>query len=440
MAFSTERLRQRHDGSFAAGLSVKVPCPTGTLPAVIVMGGGANALSLVRSFGRQRIPVYVLNQPREWVRYSRYARVIPLPADLLPEQAWARFLTSPESDGLRGAVLFSCSDAGIELLNQHREVLSRRFLLDDCNPSAQRCMLDKLRTYRAATAAGVPTPRFWAAPTRQEVLRLRDRLPYPLLVKPHFSHIYQGHFGRKFPLVGTFEELLAAYDQACAAGVEVMLVEFVPGPDSGTCSYYTYLDDEGRPLYEFTKSVVRRYPEATGIGCLEVSTWEPEVRDLALRLLRHVGLRGVANVEFKRDQRDGGYRLIECNARFSGATCLLVACGIDNALLVYYRLVGRPYQVPSSYRLGVKLWYPYEDYCAFRHMRRSGRIGAGQWLRSIVGRHVLPYFRWSDPLPSLIKEATRLKAGVRQRARMWAAAVCGHLADDNSRAVHASHK
>ena len=53
------------------------------------------------------------------------------------------------------------------------------------------------------------------------------------------------------------------------------------------------------------------------------------MRDLGLALFGHAGLRGVANVEFKRDPRDGRLKLIECNARFTAANGLLTASGID---------------------------------------------------------------------------------------------------------------
>src|SRR2546421_69400 len=83
------------------------------------------------------------------------------------------------------------SDGGIDIPARHRGGLAEKFTLDESNPDAQRCMLNKLCTYRVAVAAGVPTPRFWTATTRDQVLALRDELVYPLLVKPLFSHLYE---------------------------------------------------------------------------------------------------------------------------------------------------------------------------------------------------------------------------------------------------------
>src|SRR6185437_4458297 len=126
------------------------------------------------------------------------------------------------------------------------------------------------------------------------------------------------------------------------AGLDVMVVEMVPGPDSRLCSYYTYLDESGTPLFHFTKRVIRRSPPVFGGGSYHITDWLPEVKELGLRFFQAVGLRGLGNVEFKRDERDGRLKLIECNARFTEANCLVMASSLDLPLLVYNRLVGRP--------------------------------------------------------------------------------------------------
>src|SRR5438105_868251 len=77
------------------------------------------------------------------------------------------------------------------------------------------------------------------------------------------------------------------------------------------------------PLFEFTKRVIRRFPAMTGTACYAITDRIPEAAELGNRLFRHVALRGLANVEFKRDVRDGTLKLIECNARFTASQALV---------------------------------------------------------------------------------------------------------------------
>src|SRR5438105_11062910 len=132
----------------------------GELPPALIVGGDHNALSIARSLGAAGIQVYAINHPQAAVKYSRFCKWINLPIrSAVAPETWAAYLLGDESDHLRGAVLLAGSDEAIELIAENRQVLSEKFTLDVSNPEAQRCMLDKLCTYRAAQAAGVPTPR-----------------------------------------------------------------------------------------------------------------------------------------------------------------------------------------------------------------------------------------------------------------------------------------
>jgi D-aspartate ligase len=391
------------------------------LPPAVILGGGTNALSVARSLARAGVHVYVINHVSEPVCRSRYATRIAVPHE--PggaDEAWTRYLLGPESDWLRGGVVLACSDNALEILANNHDALGRRFCLDEMSPPAQLAMLDKLATIQHAVKAGVPTPRFWVAGSPEQVLRLKAELVYPLLVKPLLSHVYQQRFSKKFAVAHNFAQLVDAYAKVSAAGIDAMLVEMIPGPDDRLCSYYTYLDEQGNALFDFTKRVIRRYPVGMGIGCYHVTDWIPELRAPALKLFRQVGLRGLANVEFKWDERDGQHKLIECNARFTAANCLLTGSGYDLALFTYNRIVGRPQQPFGSYRLGKRLWYPLEDFHAFRQLRRQGELNLGRWLAGLCHPRMLPLFRWDDPLPSLVHGWRWLKEAVGRRLRrLW---------------------
>jgi D-aspartate ligase len=392
--------------------------PAASLPPAILLGGAmGNALSVARSLGRRGVPVYLLEDAPS--SHSRYARRLSPPPAHSRQDGWARFLLGPDAARLRGAVLLSCSDAGIEMLIEHREALAERFVLDVSDVAAQRRVLDKLSTYEAARDAGVPTPLFWSAVDRDEVLARRGEYVFPLVVKPLYSHRFQKVFGDKFFRAEDFEGLLAAYERARAHDLEVVLLEEIPGPDDRLCSYYTYIDEGGEPLADFTKRIIRRYPENRGLACYHVTDWNPEVRDLGLRLFRHVGLRGVGNVEFKLDHRDGLLKVIECNARFTAGNPVLAASGYDLALFVYNRLAGvpQPQLKDRKYTEDLHLWFPRQDSHAFLELRAKGRLTLLAWLRSLCHRQVVPFFSWDDPAPFLFETARLLRSAGRAGAR-----------------------
>jgi D-aspartate ligase len=376
----------------------------GKLPPALIVGGEHGCLSIARSLGATGIPVYAINHPESVVRYSRFCKWIDLPGNkTVGTEVWAAYLLGRESNHLRGAVLLAASDEAIELIAEHREALSEKFTLDLSNPEAQLCMLDKLCTYRAAQAAGVPTPKFWVADTREQVEKLERELIFPLILKPIIGHKFSRKFTGSYAVAHRFDELLPAYDAVCRAGIRTFLVEMIPGPDDKLCSYYTYLDEDGKNLIDFTKRVIRRYPMNMGGSTYHITDYVPGIQELGLALFGQVGLRGVANVEFKLDERDGKLKLIECNARFTAADCLLVASGLNLPLLVYNRLTGRAQTVASSrYRMGMRLWKPVGDFVAYRQLNKMGLLTFRAWIRSVMYPQIFPVFRWNDPLPAII--------------------------------------
>ena len=189
----------------------------------------------------------------------------------------------------------------------------------------------------------------------------------------------------------------------------MLVTEMVPGPRPLPLGATPTSTSTASRCSAFTKQKLRQYPVRFGGGCYHVMDWDPEVAELGLRFCQGVGLRGLLNVEFKRDERDGELKLIECNHRFTAPNEQLRIAGIDVALLVYNRILGRPLPAVGEPRAGVRLWHPGQDFRSFLELRRRGDLTTAGWLRSVARPQHLPLFRWDDPQPSLALQATRAR-------------------------------
>lgn len=383
--------------------------PGKKLPPAILFGGFFQSFQVVESLAARSIPVYVLNNRWAEARYSRFARAIRLPQNVPYVQAATDFLTSDASNYLEGSVLLAAGDEELEILTTHREALAKKFRLDLSNPVAQQMMLNKLATYRAAKEVGVTTPQFWEIKTEQDLHRLRNEFTYPLIAKPHVAHVFIREFKRKFFVAESFQQLIDCYRVAERAGIEVVLMEMIPGPDSALCSYYTYLDEKGNALFDFTKRVIRRFPVNMGIASYHITDRVEGIREPALKLFGHVGLQGLANAEFKYDERDGQMKLIECNARFTASNSLVAKAGFDLGNFVYNRIVGIPQRPLTDFRTGLRLWDPLRDFRAFLELRGRGELTLPQWLASVMHRTSISYFSWRDPVPSILRLCKRAR-------------------------------
>ena len=180
-----------------------------------------------------------------------------------------------------------------------------------------------------------------------------------------------------------------------------MICEMVPGPDSLLSSFYTYLTPNGGELFKYTKRVIRRFPVNHGGACYHITDWLPETAELGEKFFKGIQFKGLGNIEFKLDKRDGQLKLIEVNPRITAAQELLVRSGLDIAFIIYSYLIGAEMPAREIPKRNVRLWYTIKDFKAYRELRAAGEISFLQWLKSIAHKQVFPYFAYDDPFPAI---------------------------------------
>lgn len=370
-------------------------------PAVI-LGGSYNSLSVARALGRQGIPVHALGDGAggSLVRNSRYlTSYTDVSSSAAASGEWLAWLRS----GPSGAVVLPCSDGALQFLAEHRAELRALGLFPAAGADeVTLAMLDKEQTYALARSVGVPAPRTAAVSTLEELRAVAATMDYPCALKPRHSHLFARAFDSKLLVADDAEALEAAFLATAEHDLEMIVTEIIPGDDSRYCSYYSYIDDDGTPLFHFTKRKPRQNPPGFGLGTYHVTDWVPDAAELGLRFFTGAGLRGIGNVEFKRDSRDGQLKIIECNPRFTAADKLVQRAGVDMATLAYRRALGLPVDPPSTFRRGVRQWHPVEDVQAFRAYRAAGQLSTASWLASIARPVLLPMLDWRDPRPSVV--------------------------------------
>ncbi|NOX40221.1 MAG: carboxylate--amine ligase [Alphaproteobacteria bacterium] len=378
---------------------------------VLLLGGGGNSASVVRNLGRRGITVRLCGPSSAWGVFSRFRKesfIIPDSQDL--QAYWKIFLLGPESGALDGHILIALCDASIEFMSENYEALSHRYILEDSNPRLRLKMLDKKATLEQGKAAGVAVPNFWTINSLDDLEEIRKEVVFPVMVKPINSHLFIPVFGRKlFIIEDNFDEVIEKVRLSFEHDLEVMVCEMVPGPDDLLSSYYTYIDADGNNLFNYTKSITRRYPVNRGGACYHQSEWRPETAEQGKKFFASMAWRGMANIEFKHGLRDGKLKVIEVNPRFTDAHRLMVEAGLPLDFMIYCRLTNQPVPEPVYDSKMLHCWNPLRDFLAFLEMRRAGDLTLIGWLKSIgTDRKVLAMFSLFDPIPSVVRLAQEI--------------------------------
>ena len=371
---------------------------------VLILGGQENALSLVRRYGRLGIVVRYSGEPDRWAPYSRFcAKSYPIPKGVAAEDYWRELLLSGKHPELKGSLIIYGNDSAIQFVARNRTELEKLYVMDHAKPELQLALLDKLETLRLAREAGIGTPKHWVVESIDDLASIRDEIRLPAIVKPLISHEFVAVFGTKFFVIRENIDELAEKIRLCFEHNQpVMVVEHIPGPDTLLTSYYTYIDDTGELLYDYTKQDIRRYPKNMGIGCYHASTWDSETAEVGRKFFKGIGFTGLGNIEFKRDLRDNELKIIEVNARFTAAQELVVRSGAPIDIIYYCRMTNQKIPRFSSYNDKMRLWYSSRDALAFLQLFRMGELGIGGWIKSVFPfNHVSPLHQLVDPWPSI---------------------------------------
>lgn len=367
----------------------------------IVLASHTMGLAVIRALGGMGVPIVaIVYQETEDMGYvSKYvSEKIAAPH---PEKFEDQFvaLLEDQAERLGGGILIPTSDETLVAVSRHKARLERHYRVACTEWGITEQFVDKKRTYALADAIGVPAPKTTIPHSLEDVERYSQGIQYPCLVKPCQSHSYYNRFKRKMTRVENLEQMIAAYQEAANAGLETMLQEFIPGDDSQGVNYNSYFY-KGEPLVEFTAEKVRNAPPGLGSPRVAVSKRIPEVLEPGRKILQAMGFYGYACTEFKKDARDGIYKLMEVNGRHNLSGLLAVQCGINFPWLHYKHLVwGELPAITEDYQTGVYWIDIVRDVGYSLKCFGSERYSISQYLQPYRSPHVFAIMDMRDPKP-----------------------------------------
>ena len=393
--------------------------------SAVVLGLSPTGLSAMRELAAAGFAVLGVSDelaPGLWSRRATLGTWRSGAPDRLVERlaAFARDQDEPP-------LLFPTSDGYVELVIRNVDELSGFRSQASYGDGTAAALLDKERFYALCDTHGLDQPRRATLHDRREALRWLQEatpsVPFPAILKPAEIHRVK-HFmrGRKVIVVRDPSELAAALQDLPFDSTSWLLQEVVPGPDSELLMFGAYIDRTGRPARVVTARKLRQYPIGFGTATLARSEPEAEVRATSLAFLDAIGFRGITEVEFKRDARDGRLRIMEINPRPELWCQLARSAGVDILAAAADDLSGRPIGPGGEQRDGVRWRYGLKDAYAAANYRF--RPSASLFPAPEVGSgpsHAAALWDPRDPLPGLAEPLLYLAKALRRGRRLTGA-------------------
>ncbi len=364
-------------------------------------------IGLVQNLGKADVPIYLGSEIRDNPSiYSRFTKQHIFFSDYRSPAFIDELCAFGEQLGQK-AVIFSDDDHAILNIAEHQSRLEEHFYF--LFPPAERVkkLLDKQLFCDLIEQYDLPAPRSITLSSLEELYQKPvDKLQFPCVIKPSFkqawwSNDFDESVGdyQKAITCQTFEELTETYKRIAEVNPHVVVQEFISGAEDQIYSVNMYVDHTGKLKGYFIAQKLRTFPVRAGEGCYIVTRRDLEMLNMALDVVEKLELRGLLNIQFKRDERTQKPVLLEVHTRNSVWSYLGTAAGINLAVLCYEDLLGLLPAPQLYYKSGVTFIFLEKDIKAFLQNLRLHQISVARWIRSYFTRFVLGGYKLSDPMP-----------------------------------------
>ena len=371
----------------------------------VVVGGDYQGLGIVRSLGRRKVPVCVIDDERSIARFSKYT-TYSVPVDSLRDEQHTveQILAIGRRLDLEGWVLYPTREETVAAIARYRSSLTGFFRVPTPAWDITQWFWDKRNTYRRAKELGIPTPSTWYIRDVSDLEQIDTDPPFAIkpAIKEHFIYSTKVKAWR----ANSRTELRELFQRAASlvGPGEVMVQSLIPGGGTQQFGYGAFFK-EGRALGSMVVRRARQHPPEFGRSSTYVETIElPLLEDFSERFLRAINYYGLVELEYKLDPRDQQYKLLDVNGRTWGYHTLGFKAGVDFPSMLFADQVGEPVE-PCRGRPGVKWIRLVTDVPTSILEILGGRQNWRSYLQSLLKSDIESVFSGEDPLPGMMELA-----------------------------------
>src|SRR5581483_9834799 len=256
--------------------------------------------------------------------------------------------------------------------------------------------------YFLARRYGIPTADTSFPACRSDVVEFIRTAQFPVMLKASDNIAVSRRAGKKMIIARSPEDLLAHYDaMEDPSNPTMMLQEYIPGGDDSVWMFNGYFDERSRCLFGITGKKIHQTPVYTGMTAIGVCVPNPAVHDQTQRLVEATGYKGILDIGYRYDFRDGSYKLLDSNPRLGATFRLFVGSGeLDVVRAAYLDLTGQ--RVPDSRIIAGRKWLLEDaDIVSSWNYFRDGTVTPRDWMRSYSGIRETAWFAADDLRPFL---------------------------------------
>jgi len=265
-----------------------------------------------------------------------------------------------------------------------------------------RRLADKSLLYRLCEQHGAVVPVTVMPRRREELEEILRVAAFPVILKNSDPVARRPENMQLSTMIARDRvEALAVFEATNWQVPNILVQECLPDGPEYRWVVSAYVDRKGDCAVACTGRKLREHPPGAGCTALGVCEENRPLQREAVRFLDSVGYRGIADLDYRLDPRDGRFKLLDLNPR-QGANFRLFGAdnGMDVVRAMYLDLTDQP--VPPCRPRDGRRWAvePFDLWASARYFD-AGELSLGAWLRSYRGVEELAWLNADDPVPAI---------------------------------------
>jgi D-aspartate ligase len=306
-------------------------------PSVVILGLNISGLGVMQSLGERGVSLLGIDHDKAEIGfYSRYGEKI-----VCEDNALINYLVALGKIGNKKRIIIPTSDEYLLLISRAEDALLENYYLPFPRNIIFEQILDKYKFYLLASQFTEDIP----------VCSLLSKEScsswqlWPAIVKPIFIHEFKKFYPNiKAWVVQNKEELAEKYTKLNKNNLHAIVQEIIPSKDSEQYSVSAYLDAESNAKKFMVARKTRQNPPGYGVGTYVEMIDNEDLAFQTCELLKKIKFVGIAEVEYRRDERDGKLKIIEINSRVWTQNKLASYGGVDIIGAAYSDLLNEQLQ------------------------------------------------------------------------------------------------
>ncbi|MFN2366551.1 MAG: hypothetical protein ABR523_08850 [Desulfurivibrionaceae bacterium] len=359
--------------------------------AVVANAGSIMALSIMRSLGRQGVPISAVfgkNSHSSLASHSvRFSKFITEKHGFDESDYEGNLVSALMETGFplkTKAVLFPVTDQDMIVVSANRAALRKYYHILMPPHDLIEILLHKERFYEFAYRNDLPVPQTFLPSEADDIQDISSRISYPCIIKPTWrtKKWIAIHGNQKVLIADDPEKLCRIFDELFPRFNHLTVQEIITGEEENILCSFTYLDVNSIPLNMFVCRKIRQYPPYYGDTSVAESIFSREIVELTENICKKLGLSGYVSIEFKKDSRNDSYKIMEITVgRINRQAGLADSLGINIPYTWYAYQLGLPTDKTPDYVAHQKWVSEFNEVRAFPRYFRNG-YNILKWFRS----------------------------------------------------------